>query len=149
MTKAVVSILLAVSLGSGGFAAAQDSGERGDRGRDKEAQRAAQQNSHRDEDRRSEQNRGRDEDRQPDGNRSRDAEARNHSDESQGAGPNHAFRTGDRLPAEFHDHRYVVDDWRDRHLSAPPRGYQWVRTGDDYVLVAIPTGVILRLFLVD
>ena len=42
---------------------------------------------------------------------------------------------------------YVVDDWRGHHLSAPPRGYHWVQTGSDYVLVAIATGVILQLLL--
>jgi Ni/Co efflux regulator RcnB len=41
----------------------------------------------------------------------------------------------------------VVDDWRNHHLSAPPRGYHWVQVGGDYVLVAIATGIILQLLL--
>jgi Ni/Co efflux regulator RcnB len=41
----------------------------------------------------------------------------------------------------------VVSDWRGRHLSAPPRGYHWVQSGNDYLLVAIATGVILSLIL--
>jgi Ni/Co efflux regulator RcnB len=41
----------------------------------------------------------------------------------------------------------VVNDWRGQHLSAPPRGYHWVQTGGDYVLVAIATGIILQLML--
>jgi Ni/Co efflux regulator RcnB len=41
----------------------------------------------------------------------------------------------------------VVEDWRGHRLSAPPRGYHWVQTGADYVLVAIATGVILQLLL--
>jgi Ni/Co efflux regulator RcnB len=41
----------------------------------------------------------------------------------------------------------VVDDWRGHHLSPPPRGYHWVHTGGDYVLVAIATGIILQLLL--
>jgi Ni/Co efflux regulator RcnB len=41
----------------------------------------------------------------------------------------------------------VVNDWRGHHLSAPPRGYQWVQTGSDYVLVAITTGIIASLLL--
>ena len=28
-----------------------------------------------------------------------------------------------------------------------PRGYHWVRSGDDYVLAAIATGVILQTLL--
>ncbi|WP_081768940.1 RcnB family protein [Herbaspirillum sp. RV1423] len=69
-----------------------------------------------------------------------------HRDE-RGAGPNQAFHRGDRLPPEYRNRQYVVDNWRDHHLSAPPRGYHWVQTGGDYVLVAIGTGIILQLFL--
>ena len=69
-----------------------------------------------------------------------------HRDE-RGAGPNHDFRRGDRLPGEYRSRQYVVDDWRGHRLSAPPRGYHWVQTGGDYVLVAIATGVILQLLL--
>ena len=67
--------------------------------------------------------------------------------DERGAGPNHQFHKGDRLPAEYHHRNYVVDDWRGHHLSAPPRGYHWVQVGGDYVLVAIATGVILQLLL--
>jgi Ni/Co efflux regulator RcnB len=41
----------------------------------------------------------------------------------------------------------VVQDWRGSHLRAPPRGYRWVRSGNDYLLVAIATGAILELLL--
>jgi Ni/Co efflux regulator RcnB len=64
-----------------------------------------------------------------------------------GAGPEHDFRIGQRLPQGWHQRTYVVDDWRGHYLSAPPRGYHWVQTGSDYVLVAIATGVILQLLL--
>ncbi|SCW45698.1 regulator RcnB of Ni and Co efflux [Sphingobium faniae] len=36
----------------------------------------------------------------------------------------------------------VVNNYRDYRLSAPPRGYQWVRSGNDAVLVAITGGII-------
>lgn len=65
--------------------------------------------------------------------------------QERGAGPQHSFHKGDRLPTQYRNQRYVVEDWRGRHLSAPPRGYHWVQTGGDYVLVAITTGVILQL----
>jgi Ni/Co efflux regulator RcnB len=65
----------------------------------------------------------------------------------QGAGPSHNFYRGGRLPTEYRDNRYVVSDWRGHHLSAPPRGYQWVQTGDDFVLAAIATGVIASVLL--
>ena len=64
-----------------------------------------------------------------------------------GAGPQHNFRKGDRLPAQYRSKQYVVNDWRGRHLTAPPRGYHWVQTGGDYVLVAIATGVIASILL--
>lgn len=64
-----------------------------------------------------------------------------------GAGPEHNFYRGGRLPNEYRNHQYVVDDWRNHHLNAPPRGYQWVQTGGDYVLVAIATGIIAQILL--
>lgn len=66
-----------------------------------------------------------------------------------GAGPDHEFRRGDRLPPAYRNRNYVVDDWRGHHLNAPPRGHQWVQVGSDYVLVAIATGVIVQLLLND
>ncbi len=67
--------------------------------------------------------------------------------DERGAGPNHNFHRGERLPAEYRHRNYVVEDWRGHHLSAPPRGYHWVQTGGDYVLVAIATGIIAQLLL--
>jgi Ni/Co efflux regulator RcnB len=64
-----------------------------------------------------------------------------------GAGPDHSFYRGDRLPPQYRSRQYVVEDWRGHRLSAPPRGYQWVQNGNDYILVAIATGVILNLLL--
>jgi Ni/Co efflux regulator RcnB len=68
-------------------------------------------------------------------------------DAHRGAGPNHEFYRGDRLASEYRHPNYVVDDWRGHHLSAPPRGYHWVQSGGDYILVAIATGVIMQLLL--
>jgi len=75
----------------------------------------------------------------------RNGNDRGHGD--RGAGPEHNFYRGGRLPNEYRNHQYVVDDWRNHHLSAPPRGYQWVQTGGDYVLVAIATGIIAQILL--
>ena len=71
----------------------------------------------------------------------------NYRDDERGAGPDHAFRRGGRLPNQYRSSQYVVDDWRGHGLRAPPRGYHWVQTGGDYVLVAIATGIILQLLL--
>lgn len=67
--------------------------------------------------------------------------------EGRGAGPDHNFYRGGRLPPAYRSHQYVVDDWRGHRLSAPPRGYHWVQAGGDYVLVAITTGIILSILL--
>lgn len=67
--------------------------------------------------------------------------------DDRGAGPEHNFRRGGRLPNEYRNRQYVVNDWRGHHLNAPPRGYHWVQTGGDYVLVAIATGVIAQILL--
>lgn len=64
-----------------------------------------------------------------------------------GAGPDHSFYRGERLPREYRSHYYVVDDWRGHRLSPPPRGYHWVQAGSDYVLVAIATGIIAQILL--
>jgi Ni/Co efflux regulator RcnB len=67
--------------------------------------------------------------------------------DGRGAGPDHNFRRGGRLPPQYRSPQYVVNDWRGHHLSAPPRGYHWVQTGGDYVLAAIATGVIASILL--
>jgi Ni/Co efflux regulator RcnB len=64
-----------------------------------------------------------------------------------GAGPDHDWYRGGRLPPQYRGHQYVVDNWRAHRLSAPPRGYHWVQAGSDYVLVAIATGVIASILL--
>ncbi|QSN63826.1 RcnB family protein (plasmid) [Caballeronia sp. M1242] len=57
------------------------------------------------------------------------------------------WHKGDRLSSEYRDHQYVVDDWRGHGLRQPPRGYQWVGVGADYVLVAAATGLIAQVVL--
>ena len=67
--------------------------------------------------------------------------------DERGAGPDHGFYRGQRLPGNYRARQYVIDDWRGHRLSAPPHGYHWVQVGSDYVLVAIATGIILQLLL--
>ena len=64
-----------------------------------------------------------------------------------GAGPDHNWHKGDRVPASYRDKRYEVTDWKARHLRQPPRGYHWVNVNGDYVLAAIATGVIADMLL--
>lgn len=58
--------------------------------------------------------------------------------------PGH-WRKGDRLPPEYRDRQYVIEDWRAYRLAPPPRGYSWVGVGGDYLMVQISSGLILRV----
>ncbi|MGB7479667.1 MAG: RcnB family protein, partial [Burkholderiaceae bacterium] len=64
-----------------------------------------------------------------------------------GAGPRHDIYRGQRLPAYYRGHRYVVENWRLHRLAPPPRGHYWVQTGADYLLVAAATGLIVQIVL--
>ena len=77
-------------------------------------------------------------------NRGRDENAQQNE---RGAGPNQAYHRGDRLPAAEHSKQYEVNDWRTRNLREPPEGHHWVRSGNDYVLAAVATGVIADIVL--
>lgn len=68
-------------------------------------------------------------------------------DHRRGAGPDHRWVKGYRVPPQYRSQQYVVHDWRGHHLSAPPRGYQWVQYGGDYMMVAIASGVITQLVI--
>ncbi len=50
---------------------------------------------------------------------------------------------GDR----YHGSSYGVSNYGYYQLRQPPRGYHWVRADNDFLLVAIATGVILDLAL--
>lgn len=54
-------------------------------------------------------------------------------------------RRGGRLPGDYRDRQYVVDDWRGYDLQPPPRGYHWVGVGGEYLLVGIASGVIANI----
>lgn len=66
-----------------------------------------------------------------------------------GRGRDGNYYRGGRLPPQYNNRYYVVDDWRGHRLNSPPRGYHWVQAGGDYLLVAITTGIILELLLSD
>lgn len=52
------------------------------------------------------------------------------------------FRKGQRFDRQRAPNYAVVDYHRYRRLSPPPRGYQWVRSGNDALLIALGTGLI-------
>jgi Ni/Co efflux regulator RcnB len=60
--------------------------------------------------------------------------------------PHHPdWRKGERLQSDYRNRQYVVDDWREHKLHQPPRGYQWVGVGGDYLLVAVTSGIIAQV----
>ena len=42
-----------------------------------------------------------------------------------------------------------VNDYRRYHLQRPPRGYEWRRVDNNYVLAAAATGLIMGLVLAN
>ncbi|AGW88777.1 hypothetical protein N234_01965 [Ralstonia pickettii DTP0602] len=54
------------------------------------------------------------------------------------------WKKGDRLPTEFRDRQYVIDDYKQYNLPAPRKGTRWVGVGAEYYLVA-PNGVIQQV----
>lgn len=52
---------------------------------------------------------------------------------------------GDRLDPEYRDRQYVIEDWRQYHLSPPPRGYHWVGVSGEYYLVSNSSWAVLRV----
>ena len=131
--QAAISALVALTMATGPLAFAQGSSHRNDRDRDEGRQQERRGNSPK-----------------PARHDNRDF-GRSHNQErargGRGVGPNYEYYRGDRLPAEYRHRNYVVDDWRGHRLSAPPRGYHWVQSGGDYILVAIATGIILQILL--
>ncbi|MBF0851498.1 hypothetical protein HKD31_06545 [Gluconobacter sp. R71646] len=59
-----------------------------------------------------------------------------------GGGQNRIWRRGDRYDGP-RGSRWAINNWRNyRGLYAPPRGYYWMRYGDQFLLTALATGLI-------
>lgn len=54
----------------------------------------------------------------------------------------HAWRKGQRFDRRYASNYQVIDYRRYRGLRAPPRGYRYVRSGNDAVLVGVTSGII-------
>ncbi|MDB5442447.1 MAG: hypothetical protein JWP73_823, partial [Phenylobacterium sp.] len=57
----------------------------------------------------------------------------------------HRWGYGEILPPVWFGPDYLIADWWDYDLPAPPPGYDWVRVGDDAVLVDEYTGRIVQV----
>ncbi|MES2106070.1 MAG: RcnB family protein [Pseudomonadota bacterium] len=135
--KTIVSAIMAMSLGLGNVAYAQHDNQRDDRGR-------AERNDNQRGDGDQRNNRGNRYERDNSDEGRVYAEG-SHNDRYQGE--RHRYQKGERLPPEYRGRQYVVENWREHRLSPPPRGYQWVQSGGDYVLAAVATGLILQVLL--
>lgn len=54
----------------------------------------------------------------------------------------HRWSKGQRFDRNRAHHRIDARDYRRYRLSTPPRGHQWVRSGNDFILIAATTGII-------
>lgn len=57
----------------------------------------------------------------------------------------HRWSRGDRVPNWQRGN--VVREWQRHGLRKPPRGQQWVRVNNDYLLIGITSGLIAGLML--
>jgi Ni/Co efflux regulator RcnB len=57
----------------------------------------------------------------------------------------HRWTYGQRLPSAWYARNYWIPNYVTFGLVAPPDGYQWIREGNDAVLVDIDTGEIIRV----
>jgi Ni/Co efflux regulator RcnB len=58
-------------------------------------------------------------------------------------GPSYAWRRGAYLPPGYAG--YYISDYGRYGLRPPPRGYRWTRSGNDFLLTAIATGLIFDI----
>ena len=132
MNKKMLAIaMMAIFMTSGSAAFADNDKHKNDKGG----------NSH------SQRDRGHGNDRHDDRVNKHSSHHDNGRHNGRGAGPHHNYYKGGYVSREYRQRQYVVNDWHGRHLHAPPRGYHWVQTGPDYVLIAISTGIIAQIVL--
>lgn len=47
----------------------------------------------------------------------------------------------------YNGNRVVVEDWGHHHLRQPPPGYEWVQSDNQFVMIAVTTGVIASIIV--
>jgi Ni/Co efflux regulator RcnB len=57
----------------------------------------------------------------------------------------HRWVYGERLPGGWYGRNYWIGNYATFGLIGPPDGYQWVRDGDDALLVDVDTGEVLQV----
>ncbi|MDB5734989.1 MAG: hypothetical protein JWP16_1373 [Alphaproteobacteria bacterium] len=59
------------------------------------------------------------------------------------------WRKGGRIERNDWNRGQRVTDYNRYHLSRPPRGYEWRRVDNNYVLAAAATGIIASILLAN
>ncbi|OHV76661.1 RcnB family protein [Rhizobium sp. LCM 4573] len=57
----------------------------------------------------------------------------------------HRWSKGHRMTAAERRRMAEIRDYRRYRLSAPPRGYRWVKADNDFLLVGITSGIIASI----
>jgi Ni/Co efflux regulator RcnB len=57
----------------------------------------------------------------------------------------HTWAYGQILPRAYWAPQYILSDYWLFALEVPPAGYEWVRDGDDALLISTDTGEILQV----
>ncbi len=66
-----------------------------------------------------------------------------------GPGPSHNWRKGGRIGRDDWNRGARVSDYGRYHLSRPPRGYEWRRVDNNYVLAAVAGGLIASVIMAN
>ena len=64
-------------------------------------------------------------------------------------GQHRGWYKGGRIERSDWNRGQRVNDYRRYHLQRPPRGYEWRRVDNNYVLAAAATGLIMGLVLAN
>jgi len=59
---------------------------------------------------------------------------------------NRSWHRGDRFDSRYARNYRQIDYRQYRGLRAPPRGYRYVQSGNDAVLIGVTTGIIAAVF---
>lgn len=59
------------------------------------------------------------------------------------------FERGNRLPQQYRGKAYVVKEYKRYNLRKPPRGYQWVRADNRYMLVGSNSWKINEVIIIN
>jgi len=74
------------------------------------------------------------------------AQPMDHSHWAADQGANHHWARGERMGYNDWSGAQTVD-YRQHHLRAPPRGYEWRESNGQFVMAAVATGVVASIIM--